>query len=318
MTAFDIASLRFDERGLIPAIAQARDGEVLMLAWMNAESLAETLRDRRRHLLVAVAGRALAQGRDLGPRAAAGRAARRLRPRLPAADRRPDRAGLPHQPAELLLHRGARRRGGRAVASRSRSRAHPADRLRIRRASAVTAPAAPAARQRRARGRRRAWRGGGRPRRGSARWWCQTGTGSPSSACSRRCSGVASSRSSPRTTWVTPWCGVVDHDREVIGAAPMSLRASTTSPSRASSMPRSRRGCRAGAGRSRSRSAADVADEVEGAREVEADGVARAGRRHAAAAAGAGIDSPSGVRRRPPAAPRARRGCRRGCSGRDR
>lgn len=44
MTAFDIASLRFDERGLIPAIAQAGDGLVLMLAWMNAESIAETLR----------------------------------------------------------------------------------------------------------------------------------------------------------------------------------------------------------------------------------------------------------------------------------
>jgi phosphoribosyl-AMP cyclohydrolase len=43
MPAFDIASLRFDARGLVPAIAQARDGAVLMLAWMNAESLAETL-----------------------------------------------------------------------------------------------------------------------------------------------------------------------------------------------------------------------------------------------------------------------------------
>ncbi|HRO12396.1 phosphoribosyl-AMP cyclohydrolase [Amaricoccus sp.] len=43
MPAFDIASLRFDARGLIPAIAQSRDGEVLMLAWMNAESLAATL-----------------------------------------------------------------------------------------------------------------------------------------------------------------------------------------------------------------------------------------------------------------------------------
>lgn len=40
----DIQSLKFDARGLIPAIAQARDGTVLMLAWMNAESLAETLR----------------------------------------------------------------------------------------------------------------------------------------------------------------------------------------------------------------------------------------------------------------------------------
>ena len=43
MAAFDIASLRFDERGLVPAIAQSAAGEVLMLAWMNAESLAETL-----------------------------------------------------------------------------------------------------------------------------------------------------------------------------------------------------------------------------------------------------------------------------------
>lgn len=40
---FDIQSLKFDARGLIPAIAQARDGTVLMMAWMNADSLAETL-----------------------------------------------------------------------------------------------------------------------------------------------------------------------------------------------------------------------------------------------------------------------------------
>lgn len=43
MAAFDIASLRFDDRGLIPAIAQSAEGEVLMMAWMNAESLGETL-----------------------------------------------------------------------------------------------------------------------------------------------------------------------------------------------------------------------------------------------------------------------------------
>ena len=40
--------LRFDAQGLIPAIAQQHDtGEVLMLAWMNAESIAETLRQGR-------------------------------------------------------------------------------------------------------------------------------------------------------------------------------------------------------------------------------------------------------------------------------
>jgi len=38
------AALRFDAEGLIPAIAQQHDtGEVLMLAWMNAEALDETL-----------------------------------------------------------------------------------------------------------------------------------------------------------------------------------------------------------------------------------------------------------------------------------
>lgn len=45
---FDAETLRFDERGLIPAIAQQHDtGEVLMLAWMNAASIAETLAQGR-------------------------------------------------------------------------------------------------------------------------------------------------------------------------------------------------------------------------------------------------------------------------------
>ncbi len=43
MSAFEIESLRFDANGLVPAIAQDRGGAVLMLAWMNAASLAETL-----------------------------------------------------------------------------------------------------------------------------------------------------------------------------------------------------------------------------------------------------------------------------------
>ena len=39
-----IEDLRFDERGLIPAIVQQHDsGDVLMMAWMTAGSLAETL-----------------------------------------------------------------------------------------------------------------------------------------------------------------------------------------------------------------------------------------------------------------------------------
>ncbi len=40
-------ALRFDDKGLIPAIAQQHDsGEVLMLAWMNREAVEETLRTR--------------------------------------------------------------------------------------------------------------------------------------------------------------------------------------------------------------------------------------------------------------------------------
>lgn len=36
--------LRFDDRGLVPAVVQQHDtGEVLMLAWMSRDALAETL-----------------------------------------------------------------------------------------------------------------------------------------------------------------------------------------------------------------------------------------------------------------------------------
>lgn len=39
-----LAAIRFDANGLVPAVAQQHDsGEVLMLAWMNREAVAETL-----------------------------------------------------------------------------------------------------------------------------------------------------------------------------------------------------------------------------------------------------------------------------------
>ena len=42
--SFDPQSLRFDDKGLIPAIAQDHvSGDVLMLAWMNADSVRRTL-----------------------------------------------------------------------------------------------------------------------------------------------------------------------------------------------------------------------------------------------------------------------------------
>lgn len=46
--AFDPASLKYDAAGLIPCIAQdAASGEVLMMAWMNAASVAATLETGR-------------------------------------------------------------------------------------------------------------------------------------------------------------------------------------------------------------------------------------------------------------------------------
>ncbi len=42
--AFDPQTLAFNEAGLVPAVAQdAETGEVLMLAWMNAEAVRRTL-----------------------------------------------------------------------------------------------------------------------------------------------------------------------------------------------------------------------------------------------------------------------------------
>ena len=54
--------LTFTKDGLIPAIAQQYDtGEVLMMAWMNKDSLAETLATGQGLLLVTIPPRFLAQ-----------------------------------------------------------------------------------------------------------------------------------------------------------------------------------------------------------------------------------------------------------------
>ena len=46
--AFDPASLKYNDQGLIPAIAQDdRTGEVLMMAWMNAQSVMRTLATKK-------------------------------------------------------------------------------------------------------------------------------------------------------------------------------------------------------------------------------------------------------------------------------
>lgn len=46
--AFDPATLTFNEAGLIPVIAQAEgSGEVLMMAWMNEQAVARTIKSRK-------------------------------------------------------------------------------------------------------------------------------------------------------------------------------------------------------------------------------------------------------------------------------
>ena len=39
----DISKVHFDEKGLVPAIVQEESGQVLMLAYMNKESLEKTI-----------------------------------------------------------------------------------------------------------------------------------------------------------------------------------------------------------------------------------------------------------------------------------
>ena len=46
----DVEELKYDDKGLIPAIVQeAETGEVLMLAYMNKDSLKMTLEDGHTH-----------------------------------------------------------------------------------------------------------------------------------------------------------------------------------------------------------------------------------------------------------------------------
>ena len=47
---FSLEDLHFDNNGLIPAIAQdCLDGSILMLAWMNKESLKKTIETNEVH-----------------------------------------------------------------------------------------------------------------------------------------------------------------------------------------------------------------------------------------------------------------------------
>ena len=72
---------RFDADGLVPVVAtSAKTGEVLMLAYMNAEALARTIETGEAHYWSRSRGQPLAQGRGERQHPARGRDAHRLRP----------------------------------------------------------------------------------------------------------------------------------------------------------------------------------------------------------------------------------------------
>ena len=62
-----LAALHFDDQGLIPAIAQdANSGTVLMMAWMNAEAVRETIRSGRAVYFSRSRGRLWRKGEESG------------------------------------------------------------------------------------------------------------------------------------------------------------------------------------------------------------------------------------------------------------
>ena len=43
----ELERVKYDERGLVPVVAQEEDGTVLMLAWANRDALLQTVREGR-------------------------------------------------------------------------------------------------------------------------------------------------------------------------------------------------------------------------------------------------------------------------------
>ena len=61
----ELDDVRYDHDGLVPAICQeASTRQVLMMAWMNADTLRQTLADRPHDLLVAQPAGGVGEGRD--------------------------------------------------------------------------------------------------------------------------------------------------------------------------------------------------------------------------------------------------------------
>lgn len=67
ITTAVLRELRFDEDGLVAAVAQQHDtGEVLMLAWMNRQAVEETLRTGRAHYWSRSRGKLWRKGESSG------------------------------------------------------------------------------------------------------------------------------------------------------------------------------------------------------------------------------------------------------------
>lgn len=62
-----VDSLKYDANGLIPAIVQDHaDGQVLMVAWMNRDSLLDTLRTKKTHFWSRSRGKYWMKGEESG------------------------------------------------------------------------------------------------------------------------------------------------------------------------------------------------------------------------------------------------------------
>ena len=75
----DQLNIKFDDKGLVPAIVQDIDsGEILMMAWMNEAALKQTLEVQEGDLLLPVTRQDVGQGRKLRARPGGGGDARGL------------------------------------------------------------------------------------------------------------------------------------------------------------------------------------------------------------------------------------------------
>ena len=105
VSAEELAGVAWNADGLVPAIVQEQGtGQVLMLAWMNEESLRRTLAEGRTVFWSRSRQRAVAQGGHVRRPPVGPRGLLRLRRRHAAVRRRPGGRGrLPHRRAQLLL-----------------------------------------------------------------------------------------------------------------------------------------------------------------------------------------------------------------------